>query len=89
MSRMDESSVLFASGAGSLSALWSRIDAGTFPNPIVISPRGCVWDSDAVQRAISIHSEPEPEKPEQREQPQPPATTRERKDDSRTEDAGI
>ena len=84
MSRMDESSVLFASGAGSVSALWSRIDAGMFPRPSVVSTAGLLWDPEEVQMAITIHPPP-PADPEQREQPQPPAKTRERKDDARTE----
>ena len=83
MSRMNSRAALEAAKVGSLAALWSRIDAGTFPRPVAEQLGGPLWDSNEVYRAIAIKPAPEPK---QREQPpQPSSRTRERKDPTRTE----
>ena len=83
MGLMNGLDALAAAKIGSVAALWARIDAGVFPRPIVNSSGfGFLWDEAEVLRAIVIKKDPEPDK---REQPQPPARTRERKDEARTE----
>ena len=92
MSRMNSRAVLAVAKVGSLAALWSRIDAGTFPRPVAEQLGGPVWDSAEVRQAIKIIRAPgpdeplvKPKEPQKREQPQPPSRTRERKDPPRTE----
>lgn len=94
MSHMNSRAVLDAANFGSTAALWSRIDAGTFPRPVAMSARGDYqWDAEAVIRAIAIHRAPgpdeplvKPSEPKKREKPTPEKTvTRERKDPKQTE----
>ena len=83
MSHMNGLAVLAALRIGSLNALWSRIDAGTFPRPVAMSARGDhQWDAEDIRRFVAIYP---PVAPQKREQPQPPSRTRERKDPPRTE----
>ena len=87
MSHMNGLAVLAAARMGSLNALWARIDAGTFPAPIVNSSGfGFLWDESAVRMAIEIKPAPDPKPdPKHREKPQPSSRTRERKDPKRIE----
>ena len=58
MSRMTSSAVLAAAKVGSLSALWTRIDAGVFPRPVAFSDGASDWDAVAVRHAIAVNPSP-------------------------------
>ena len=47
--------MLAAAKVGSLSALWTRIDAGVFPRPVAFSDGASDWDAVAVRHAIAVN----------------------------------
>ena len=86
MSRMNSRAVFEAAKVGSLAALWSRIDAGTFPPPSSLFSGERYWNASAVATyAEALAKLKDTVVSQAREQPQPPTTTRERKDDPRTQ----
>ena len=58
MSRMTSAAVIAAAKVGSLSALWTRIDAGVFPRPVAFSAGASDWDAVAVRHAIAVNPSP-------------------------------